>query len=212
MCSGCLVGRHQIGYTTQAWRVTQEMAVLPATFVSWNCSVCRNCSWSGSEMEQNKEEFFLAHKRECLLEEYKALSSELQSESNISMSIKNWCITVWVISFGLAYQSKVSPLLGASAIIIMILAFWLVNVFYSYYGVIRRKRFNQVCTWLNQLPFADVEKLQQWQTPANPFEGIPTRVKLKTVLRAALSPAISTVYLSLIVVTTALSLVLPRLP
>jgi hypothetical protein len=163
-------------------------------------------------MEQEKEKFFLAHKRECLLEEYKALSSELQAEGNISMSIKNWCITVWVISFGLAYQSKVSPLLGASAIIVTILAFWLINVFYSYYGVIRRKRFNQVCSWLNQLPSTDVEQLQQWQTPANPFEGIPTRVKLKTVLRSALSPAISTVYLSLIIVTIALSLLLTRFP
>jgi len=161
-------------------------------------------------MNRDKEEFLLNHKRECLLEEYKALNSELQFDSNISMSIKNWCITVWLISFGLAYQSKINPLSGAFAIIVAIAVFWLVNIFYSYHGLIHRKRFNQVCSWLNQVSLSTAEDVSQWQTPANPFKGISTGDKIRTILKSAISPLISIIYISLIMVTCILFIMLPR--
>jgi hypothetical protein len=68
-------------------------------------------------------EQLLDYKKGCLLEEYKVLTSQLQRDSDIGMRIKNWCITVWLLGMGLSLESKISPALGMSAIIVMLLAF-----------------------------------------------------------------------------------------
>ena len=150
------------------------------------------------------------HKGNCLLEEYKALNTFMMHDSLGSRGIKNWCVTAWSLTIGLSLQSKL-PLKVAFAILItIVLVFWWLNAFYAFYMVFHRKRYSNIMAMINQLPNASIETLSTWETPLDPFKGVPRWAKVAVVLRSAVSVPIMIVYLCLLLATVGIYVLLSR--
>ncbi len=144
------------------------------------------------------------HKRLCLFDEHQSLSSFVEREISFTAATRNCCIAVWTLLLAATMLSGVEPSgLPCLMLLVVIAAFYLVDFFYSYFGVIYKMRRLQVRQWINQLPDADLMELQSWSTPANPFDGLTRSDKLRALRDTAKSPVVLAVY-GLLAVATAL--------
>lgn len=138
------------------------------------------------------------YKRECLLDEHRALSSFVEKEIVMTTATKLVTVVSWLLASG----SR--PLV---AVEVAVLALWSVDVLYAYYGDVYKRRRLQVRAWLDALPNAPETEMAAWKTPANPFDGLARSEKIAALTGTVASPAVSGVYVALVALTLALSLV-----
>ena len=144
------------------------------------------------------------YKRECLLDEHRALSSFVEKEIVTTTVTKLVGIACWlagVVAAGVADAgARVLP-----AVAVAVLAFWSVDVLYAYYGDIYKRRRLKVRGWLEALPKASESDLASWKTPANPFDGLSRAEKMSAMTGTLSSPAVSGVYGALLVLVLLLA-------
>jgi hypothetical protein len=92
---------------------------------------------------------------------------------------------------------------GRSLVVAGVVALWAVDVLYAYYGDVYKRRRLQVRTWIDALPRATETELASWKTPANPFDGLARSEKISALAGTIASPAVSGIYVLLLVVTLA---------
>ncbi|MFN2426701.1 MAG: hypothetical protein ABR587_09690 [Candidatus Binatia bacterium] len=136
-------------------------------------------------------EWLREFKRECLLDEHRALSSFVEKEIVMTTATKLVAIAAWLGAAG----SRSLP-----AIAVAVLALWSVDVLYAYYGDVYKRRRLQVRAWLDALPHATEAELGSWKSPANPFDGLSRSEKIAALTGTIGSPAVSGVYGALLVV------------
>ena len=135
------------------------------------------------------------YKRECLLDEHRSLSSFVEKEIVMTTLTKLVAIVAWVLAVG------TRPLVVVAG---ALLAFWLVDVLYAYYGDVYKRRRFQLRAWLEALPAATEAELASWKTPANPFDGLSRNEKIAALTGTIASPAVSSVYLALLLLALVL--------
>lgn len=146
------------------------------------------------------------YKKECLLDEHRALSSFVEKEIVMTTVAKLLCIATWLLA---VVASGVSARWAAvvPAIAIAVLSFWSVDALYAYYGVIYKMRRLRVREWLEALPRASGAELASWKTPANPFDGLSRNDKMGAMTSTLSSPAVSGVYAVLLLIVLGLAAV-----
>jgi hypothetical protein len=137
------------------------------------------------------------YKRECLLDEHRALSSFVEKEIVMTTLAKLVTIVTWIIAIG---SRALVPVAVALA------ALWSVDVLYAYYGDVYKRRRLKVRECLDALPRATETELDGWKTPANPFDGLSRSEKIASITGTVRSPAVSGVYVALIVLTIVFSI------
>jgi hypothetical protein len=136
------------------------------------------------------------YKRECLLDEHRSLSSFVEKEIVMTTVTKLLAVAAWLGGSG----TRALP-----AVVVAVIALWSVDVLYAYYGDIYKRRRLQVRAWLEALPRAAESDLASWKTPANPFDGLSRNEKIAAMTGTIGSPAVSGVYLVLLVVAVAMA-------
>lgn len=136
------------------------------------------------------------YKRECLLDEHRSLSSFVEKEIVMTTVTKLLAVAAWLAGSG----TRALP-----AVAVAVIALWSVDVLYAYYGDVYKRRRLQVRAWLEALPRATETDLASWKTPANPFDGLSRNEKIAAMTGTIGSPAVSGVYLVLLVVAVALA-------
>jgi hypothetical protein len=149
------------------------------------------------QQDHSMSDYMREYKRECLLDEHRALSSFVEKEIVLTTVTKIVAIVAWLVASG----SK--PLV---AVEVAVLALWSVDVLYAYYGDVYKRRRLQVRAWLEALPRAAETELAGWKTPANPFDGLSRSEKISALTGTIASPAVSGVYALLAVIAAVLSL------
>jgi hypothetical protein len=134
-------------------------------------------------------------KKECLLDEHRSLSSFVEKEIVMTTVIKVVTVATWLVAGG-------RPL---PAVVVAILALWSADVLYAYYGDIYKRRRLTIRAWLEALPGATETELASWKSPANPFDGLSRGDKIGAMRGTVTSPAVSAVYVVLILATLALA-------
>lgn len=143
-------------------------------------------------------------KRECLLDEHRALSSFVEKEIVMTTVTKLACITAWLAGVVTAGATG-AGMAVVPAVAIAVIAFWSVDVLYAYYGDVYKRRRLRVRGWLEALPKASEADLASWKTPANPFDGLGRREKIEALQGTVTSPAVSGVYVVLFLLVLAIS-------
>ena len=142
-------------------------------------------------------EWLREYKKECLLDEHRALSSFVEKEVVVTTVAKLVTIVTWLVAIG---SRSLVPVAIALA------SLWSVDVLFAYYGDVYKRRRLKVREWLDSLPRASESELDGWKTPANPFDGLSRGEKISSLTGTVRSPAVSGVYLALIVLTAVLFL------
>ena len=132
------------------------------------------------------------YKRECLLDEHRALSSFVEKEIVMTTITKLVAIVGWLLATG----NRPLP-----AVVAAVIALWSVDMLYAYYGDIYKRRRLQVRAWLESLPTAGEADLSSWKTPANPFDGLARSQKISALTGTIGSPAVSGVYVLLVLLS-----------
>jgi hypothetical protein len=135
-------------------------------------------------------------KKECLLDEHRSLSSFVEKEIVMTTVIKVVTVATWLVAGG----GRPLP-----AVVVAILALWSADVLYAYYGDIYKRRRLTVRAWLEALPGATETELASWKSPANPFDGLSRGEKIGAMRGTITSPAVSGVYVLLLLATVVLS-------
>jgi hypothetical protein len=135
-------------------------------------------------------------KKECLLDEHRSLSSFVEKEIVMTTVAKLVAVATWLVAA--AGQPVAFALVG-------VLALWSVDVLYAYYGDIYKRRRLTVRAWLEALPGATETELASWKSPANPFDGLSRGEKIGAMRGTITSPAVSGVYVLLLLATVVLS-------
>lgn len=135
------------------------------------------------------------YKRECLLDEHRSLSSFVEKEITMTTLTKLVAVAAWLGASG------TRPL---PAVAVAVLALWSVDVLYAYYGDVYKRRRLQVRAWLDTLPRATEADLASWKTPANPFDGLSRNEKIAALTGTIGSPAVSGVYVALLLLAVVL--------
>ena len=141
-------------------------------------------------------DYMRGYKRECLLDEHRALSSFVEKEIVMTTMAKIVAIVSWLAASGNR------PIFGVE---VAVLALWSVDLLYAYYGDVYKRRRLQVRAWLEALPSAAESELAGWKTPANPFDGLSRSEKISALTGTIASPAVSGVYVVLAVMAAVLS-------
>jgi hypothetical protein len=136
------------------------------------------------------------YKRECLLDEHRALSSFVEKEIVMTTVVKLVAVAVWLFGIG------ARPL---PAVVVATIVLWSVDVLYAYYGDVYKRRRLNVRAWLDALPAATESDLGSWKTPANPFDGLSRSEKISALTGTVGSPAVSGVYVALVVLAIVLA-------
>jgi hypothetical protein len=136
------------------------------------------------------------YKKECLLDEHRSLSSFVEKEIVMTTVTKIVTVTAWLFAAG------TRPPVAA---LVAVLALWSVDVLYAYYGDIYKRRRLGVRGWLDALPDATESELAAWKSPANPFDGLSRGDKIGAMRGTITSPAVSGVYVVLLVATALLA-------
>lgn len=135
-------------------------------------------------------------KKECLLDEHRSLSSFVEKEIVMTTVSKLVTVATWLAAA--AGRPVAVALVG-------VLALWSVDVLYAYYGDIYKRRRLTVRGWLEALPGATETELASWKSPANPFDGLSRGDKIGAMRGTITSPAVSGVYVLLLLATIVLS-------
>jgi hypothetical protein len=140
-------------------------------------------------------------KRECLFHEHDVLSRFVEQEVIATALARTIATGAWMVAMALAMSAELS------AVEVLLIAFpglwaaWMVDVYFSYIGVIYKVRRLGVRQMLAELPQASDEQVSAWATPINPFDGGNKKAALLDSLK---SPWVAAPYLILEVATVAL--------
>lgn len=147
-----------------------------------------------------------AWKRDALFDEHRTLSSFVEREIVATATLRAWAATAWaaaVIALG-STGASLTTFFFVTATLLGV--FWLVDFFFSYYGVVYKMRRLQVREWIDQLPTADDESFDAWKSPENPFMALSGAEKKRAMRDTLVSPAVQGAHLLLITATLALIL------
>ena len=153
-------------------------------------------SISNAEENGMSQDWLREFKKECLLDEHRSLSSFVEKEIVMTTVIKVVTVATWLLAAG------GRPMAVA---LVAILALWSVDVLYAYYGDIYKRRRLTIRAWLDALPGATETELASWKSPANPFDGLSRGDKIGAMRGTITSPAVSGVYVALLVASVLLS-------
>ena len=129
-------------------------------------------------------------KRECILAEHENLSRVVETELLATALVRGLALSSWLIAAVVisAYELSIITILmtiGPAA-----LGLWLVDVYFSYVGVVYKMRRKQLREWIDGLPGADEATLKSWKAPVNPFDVLVGGQKKKALRDALVSPAV----------------------
>lgn len=140
-------------------------------------------------------------KRECLFHEHDVLSRFVEQEVIATALARTIAAGAWVVGMALAMSAELT------AVEVLLIAFpglwaaWIVDVYFSYVGVIYKVRRLGVRSMLDALPAASDQEVSAWATPINPFDGGNKKSALTDALK---SPWVVAPYLLLEISTVAL--------
>ena len=140
-------------------------------------------------------------KRECLFHEHDILSRFVEQEVIATALARTIAAGAWVVGMALAMSAELT------AVEVLLIAFpglwaaWIVDVYFSYVGVIYKVRRLGVRSMLDALPTASDQEVAAWATPINPFDGGNKKSALADALK---SPWVVAPYLLLEISTIAL--------
>lgn len=117
-------------------------------------------------MEDIKE-----YKQDCLFDEHRTLSAFVEQEVIATVLCRAFAAAAWIVAMMSAASNGVSPLAIAVVIFPGLLALWLVDVYFSYVGVVYKVRRLKVRQMLADFPAASADTVAAWATPINPFDG-----------------------------------------
>jgi len=129
-------------------------------------------------------------KRECILAEHENLSRVVEKEMLATTLVRGLALSSWLLAAVVvsAYELSIVTILitiGPAA-----LGLWLVDVYFSYVGVIYKMRRKQLREWIDDLPGADETTLKSWKSPVNPFDVIVGGERKQALRDALFSPAV----------------------
>lgn len=158
--------------------------------------------------DHEHDDGFREFKIEALFDEHQSLSSFVEKEIIVTSVLKGWAATAWALTFVALIAAGAGTLTKVLVVFPMLISFWLVDLFFSYYGVIYKMRRLRVREWIDQAPTACTEEMSGWKTPANPFDGLSRSDKIQALRDTATSPAAQGVYVILDLATIALLITL----
>ncbi|MFT4571745.1 MAG: hypothetical protein ACI8TX_001766 [Hyphomicrobiaceae bacterium] len=142
-----------------------------------------------------------AWKRDALFDEHRTISSFVEREVAATAVLRAWCATAWAAAVIALGTTGASVLTFFVVTLTVVAVFWLVDFFFSFYGVVYKMRRLQVRDWIDRLPIADIEEIDRWKSPENPFLAI-TRAQKKRAMRDTItSPAVQGAYALLVAAT-----------
>jgi hypothetical protein len=148
-----------------------------------------------------------AWKRDALLDEHRTLSSFVEREVASTAVLRAWAATAWaaaVIALGATDAQPTTLLLVVGGLVAV---FWVIDFFFSFYGVVYKMRRLQVRDWIDRLPAAGAEEFDGWKSPENPFLALAPGEKARARRDTLVSPAVQGPYLLLVLATLALFVV-----
>jgi hypothetical protein len=140
------------------------------------------------------------YKQECLFDEHRTLSAFVEQEVIATVLCRALAAAAWIVGMMTAAGNGLAPLAIAVIVFPGLLALWLVDVYFSYVGVIYKVRRLKVRQMLAELPAASDATVAGWATPINPFDGAAKGSALRDAL---LSPWILAPYAVLELATIA---------
>lgn len=129
-------------------------------------------------------------KRECLLAEHESLSGVVEKELLATTIVRALALSSWLVAMTVAVAYELSILTIVITVGAAAGGMWLVDVYFSYVGVVYKIRRKQLREWIDALPGADETTLQGWTTPVNPFEVVVGDEKKQALRDALVSPAV----------------------
>ncbi len=155
-------------------------------------------------MTQIQDEGFRDFKIEALFDEHQSLSSFVEKEIVVTSILRGWAACSWALVFAALLAVGSSVATTALVIFPMLASFWLVDLFFSYYGVVYKMRRLRVRDWIDHALTAATEDMKAWKTPANPFDALARADKIQALRDTVTSPAVQGVYVILDLATLAL--------
>jgi len=122
------------------------------------------------------------YKQDCLLDEHRTLSAFVEQEVVATVLCRAFAAAAWMIGMLVAAGNGLGPLAIAMIVFPGLLALWLVDVYFSYVGVVYKVRRLKVRQMLAELPHASHETARGWATPINPFDGAAKGSALRDAL------------------------------
>lgn len=122
------------------------------------------------------------YKQDCLLDEHRTLSAFVEQEVIATVLCRVLAAAAWIIGMLTAASNGLGLLSMAIIVFPGLLALWLVDVYFSYVGVIYKVRRLHVRQMLAELPKATNETVTGWATPINPFDGAAKTAALRDAL------------------------------
>lgn len=129
-------------------------------------------------------------KRECLLTEHENISRVVETELLATTIVRALTLASWLIAMTIAVAHDLSVLAILILVVPTALGLWVVDVYFSYVGVIYKMRRKQLREWIDALPGADLSTLAGWKSPVNPFDVIVGDQKRQALRDALVSPAV----------------------
>lgn len=145
-----------------------------------------------------------SYKRDCLIHEHDTLSRFVEREVVATTLARVGGAVAWVVGMALMLSADLSAVEVALVVFPGLAAVWIVDVYFSYLGVIYKVRRLDVRKKLAELPAAAADAVAGWATPVNPFDGGD---KKGALLDAVKSPWVNAPYLLLEVATIVLLVV-----
>jgi hypothetical protein len=125
------------------------------------------------------------YKKDCLLDEHRSLSAYVEQEVVATALCRTLAAAAWIIGMLGVAGTQAGPLSIALVVFPGLIALWVVDVYFSYVGVVYKVRRLGVRQMIADLPTASDETVSGWATPINPFDGADKKSALRD---AALSP------------------------
>jgi len=122
------------------------------------------------------------YKQDCLFDEHRTLSAFVEQEVIATVLCRALAAAAWIIGMMTAAGNGVAPLAIAAIVFPGLLALWLVDVYFSYVGVVYKVRRLKVRRLLSEFPKASVDTVAGWATPINPFDGAAKGSALRDAL------------------------------
>jgi hypothetical protein len=154
--------------------------------------------------DHDHEDGFRDYKIEALFDEHQSLSSFVEKEIVVTSILRGWVAFAWAVTFAALFAAGTSTVTNALVIFPLTMSFWLVDIFFSYYGVVYKMRRLRIRDWIDHVHSASADEMKTWKTPANPFDALGRTEKVQALRDTLTSPAVQGVYVILDVATLAL--------
>lgn len=132
--------------------------------------------------EREKVEDIKEFKQDCLFDEHGTLSAFVEQEVVATALCRALAAAAWIVGMlGIAGEG-VGPLSIALVVFPGLIALWVVDVYFSYVGVVYKVRRLAVRRMIADLPTESSDEVASWATPVNPFDGADKKGALRDAL------------------------------